>query len=106
MLEIKNMTTTLGKNTILHNINCNFESGVHGLLGPNGAGKTTLMRSLIGLYPSATGNILLNGANIHSVDIGYLPQKFGLFPGMTVRECMRYIAFSKGISSCSLDEQL
>ena len=64
------------------------------------------MRSLIGLYPSATGSILLNGANIHSVDIGYLPQKFGLFPGMTVRECMRYIAFSKGISSCSLDEDI
>lgn len=39
MLEIKNMTTTLGGNTILHNLNCNFESGVHGLLGPNGAGK-------------------------------------------------------------------
>ena len=77
MLEIKNMTTTLGGNTILHNLNCNFESGVHGLLGPNGAGKTTFMRSLIGLYPSATGSILLNGANIHSVDIGYLPQKFG-----------------------------
>ena len=54
MLEIKNMTTTLGGNTILHNLNCNFESGVHGLLGPNGAGKTTFMRSLIGLYPSAT----------------------------------------------------
>ena len=106
MLEIKNMTTTLGRNTILHNLNCNFESGVHGLLGPNGAGKTTFMRSLIGLYPSATGSILLNGANIHSVDIGYLPQKFGLFPGMTVRECMRYIAFSKGISSCSLDEDI
>ena len=106
MLEIKNMTTTLGGNTILHNLNCNFESGVHGLLGPNGAGKTTFMRSLIGLYPSATGSILLNGANIHSVDIGYLPQKFGLFPGMTVRECMRYIAFSKGISSCSLDEDI
>lgn len=35
MLEIKNMTTTLGGNTILHNLNCNFESGVHGLLGPN-----------------------------------------------------------------------
>ena len=103
MLEIKNMTTTLGGNTILHNLNCNFESGVHGLLGPNGAGKTTFMRSLIGLYPSATGSILLNGANIHSVDIGYLPQKFGLFPGMTVRECMRYIAFSKGIS---LDEDI
>lgn len=106
MLEIKNLTTTLGGNTILHNLNCNFESGVHGLLGPNGAGKTTFMRSLIGLYPSATGSILLNGANIHSVDIGYLPQKFGLFPGMTVRECMRYIAFSKGISSCSLDEDI
>ena len=57
MLEIKNMTTTLGRNTILHNLNCNFKSGVHGLLGPNGAGKTTFMRSLIGLYRVSASEI-------------------------------------------------
>ena len=106
MLKIENMTTRFRKKTILHDITCNFEPGIHGLLGPNGAGKTTFMRTTIGLYPSAIRHVVLNGTSIRSADIGYLPQKFGLFPGMTVRECMRYIALSKELSSENLESDI
>lgn len=61
-------------------------------MGPNGAGKTTLMRCITGLY-SFQGSIKVNGQDINKIKkkaIGYLPQKFGLFPELTVNEMMTY----------------
>ncbi len=77
--------------------------GVLGLLGPNGAGKSTLMRILATLTRPTEGRVLWNGVNIaksptalRSV-LGYLPQDFGVYPNLTAKEFLEYLAAVKGV---------
>ncbi|MBT9258827.1 MAG: ATP-binding cassette domain-containing protein [Clostridiales bacterium] len=72
-------------------------SGTFGLLGPNGAGKTTLMRILATLIPPTAGSVTIDGIPITDVAairrrLGYLPQKFGFYPQLTVYETMEFMA--------------
>lgn len=101
MLEIQNLKKSFGKKEILHDISCNLENGVYGLLGPNGAGKTTFLRCVLGLYSYQSGTILLDGKNTtrqkKQLNIGYLPQESGVFPGLTVEEQLRYFSTLKKI---------
>jgi len=78
-------------------------TGVLGLLGPNGAGKSTLMRILSTLARAGAGKVLWNGQDIaRSPDalrseLGYLPQDFGVYPTLTAREFLAYLAAVKGL---------
>ncbi|MBN2356813.1 ABC transporter ATP-binding protein [candidate division KSB1 bacterium] len=69
-----------------------------GLIGPDGAGKTTLLRILCGLYLADAGHHLLAGVDgrkkmrtVRSF-IGYMPQRFSLYPDLSVAENMRFFA--------------
>lgn len=81
-------------------VNCEFGKGVSVILGPNGAGKTTLLKILAGLIVPKSGQVAINGQTVGPMDlrgnISYLPQKLGLYPQMTVREQLNYIALLKG----------
>jgi ABC-type multidrug transport system ATPase subunit len=74
------------------------EKGMIGVLGPNGAGKTTLLRTLAGILQPSGGVVELGGVRLQKLQkhlgrfIGYLPQDFGLPPGMTAREYLEYYA--------------
>ena len=57
MLEIKNVSKSFGKKSVLNNISMELDEGIYGLLGPNGSGKTTLIRKITGLYPIKKGEI-------------------------------------------------
>lgn len=107
MLEIKELSKSFGKKKVLHNISCSLDTGIYGLLGPNGAGKTTLLRCVLGLYPFEKGEIWLDGRKItdiqRQVDIGYLPQKSGVFPGLTVEEYLRYFSNLKKLDKTKTD---
>ena len=81
-----------------------------GLLGPNGAGKTTLMKLLVaGLLPT-TGEILIDGKPLKKQEkllkdnLGYLPQIFGLYDELTIRQFLRYMATLKGLGKAMDDE--
>jgi ABC-2 type transport system ATP-binding protein len=106
VLSVEKISLKLGKKQILEKFSCTFEPGVHGLLGPNGAGKTTLMRCILGLYPKYKGEIILGDSSKDQLNVGYLPQKFSLFPGMTVREVLRYIGRTKEIDKDFLEENI
>lgn len=75
-----------------------------GLLGPDGAGKTTLIRLITGLMKPHGGSISV--LNLDSVkksraiqaSIGYMPQKFGLYEDLTVRENMELYARMHGVA--------
>lgn len=100
MIEIQGVTKKFRKKTVLDGITQEFNEGVYGLLGPNGAGKTTLMRCMTGLLECSSGDILCDGTPTKkSKDfisrVGYLPQKFGLFKELTVREMMLMLANMK-----------
>jgi ABC-2 type transport system ATP-binding protein len=81
--------------------------GVVGLLGPNGAGKSTLMRILATVTRATEGRVLWNGADIARTPdplrsvLGYLPQDFGVYPHLTAREFLEYLAAAKGLDAAS-----
>lgn len=62
MIEIKNLSFSYGKNSVLENISMKLEEGrIYGLLGENGVGKTTLLTLLSGLKKPLSGAILVDG---------------------------------------------
>lgn len=105
MIEIKDLAMSFGKKVVLHDVNCQLESGVYGILGPNGAGKTTLLRCIAGLYEQYTGTIL-SDAGDQRPDIGYLPQKFSIYPDLTVLDNMQYFAALKKIPKADRREKI
>ncbi|HVB37625.1 MAG TPA: ABC transporter ATP-binding protein, partial [Vicinamibacterales bacterium] len=72
-------------------------------LGPNGAGKTTTMRILTGYMPATAGKALVAGFDVFDQPLeakrrtGYLPETPPLYPDMTVREYLTFVASLKGI---------
>lgn len=76
------------------------------LVGPNGAGKTTLLRCLSALQETSSGEIIIEQDNIrYKVEdeprkihqlCSYLSDFFGLYEALTVKQCLTYIAWSKG----------
>ena len=76
---------------------------VTGLIGPDGAGKTTLMRLAAGLLRPDAGRITLFGMDVAreaqaaQVDLGYMPQRFGLYEDLTVQENLDLYADLHGV---------
>ncbi len=68
------------------------EGEIFGLVGPDGAGKTTIMRLLTSIMEPTSGDAwvaghhILKDAEAIKEEIGYMSQKFGLYPDLTVKE--------------------
>lgn len=108
MLSINNLNKSFGKKEVLKNFSYDFGSGVYGLLGPNGTGKTTLIRCITNLYDVKKAAILYNGKcirknNRYLSKVGYLPQKFGLFKDLKVKEMLKLLASLKNIDATDAD---
>lgn len=95
MIELKNVTKSFdGKNKVVSNLNLKIEKGEFVvLIGESGCGKTTTMKMINLLEKPTTGEIFIDGKNVKSQDlmelrrnIGYVIQKVGLFPHMTIGE--------------------
>ncbi|MFT9596973.1 ABC transporter ATP-binding protein [Mesobacillus sp.] len=68
-LEVKALTKTIGKKTIVDDVSFQVERGeIFGLLGPNGAGKTTIIRMIVSLINRTGGTVLING---HDLDASF-----------------------------------
>src|SRR5438067_4394990 len=78
--------------------------GLFGLLGPNGAGKSTLMRTLATLQTPDAGTITFDGRSVlddpqaHRRTLGYLPQDFGVYPGVSALELLDHLALLKRLT--------
>jgi ABC-2 type transport system ATP-binding protein len=77
--------------------------GVTGLIGPDGAGKTTLMRLAVGLFAPDAGRITALGFDATSQSlavqsqVGYMPQRFGLYEDLSVQENLDLYADLQGV---------
>lgn len=105
-LTIKNLTKTYANGVqALSNISLGINNGMFGLLGPNGAGKSSLMRTIVGLQPADSGEILFNGTNVSEnpmfikEQLGFLPQDFGVYPKISAYDLLNHIAIIKGVSN-------
>jgi ABC-type multidrug transport system ATPase subunit len=105
-IEIRNVTKSFrGGVTALDDLSLDIPTGMFGLLGSNGAGKTTLMRILAGLLRPTAGGVVAGahdlatktGRQALKAELGYLPQDLGLYPDLTARQFLDYIALLKGI---------
>jgi ABC-2 type transport system ATP-binding protein len=99
MIEVQHLTKRYGPFTAVDDITFRVEKGeILGFLGPNGAGKTTTMRVLTGYMPATEGQAFVAGYDIFAKPIeakrriGYLPETPPLYPEMTVREYLNFVA--------------
>lgn len=90
LAEARAVTRKFGSFTAVAEVDLTIAPGeVVGLLGGNGAGKTTLIRMLLGLLRPSAGQIRLFGgppSRAARRRVGYVPQTFGLYAGLTVAE--------------------
>ena len=79
------------------------EGEIFGLVGPDGAGKTTTMRLLTAIMEPTSGDAWVAGHHIVKEaealkeDIGYMSQRFGLYPDLTVMENIEFYADIYGV---------
>ena len=109
MIKIQNLTKIYGKGSqvvkALCGIDLDIGEGMFGLLGPNGAGKTTLMRILTGIVNPSSGRVSIDGHDLSQEKgvqavksmLGYLPQELGMYPELTARQFVDYMAILKGM---------
>lgn len=77
---------------------------IFGLLGPNGAGKTTTFKMLCGLLEVSEGELCVAGIDVrHAREkarelLGYMSQKFSLYPGLSVLENLTFFAGAYGLT--------
>ena len=104
MIEVQGLTKRYGPITAVDNVTFRAEAGeILGFLGPNGAGKTTTMRVITGYMPATDGKAVVAGYDVFEKPLeakrrtGYLPETPPLYPDMTVREYLTFVAKVKGV---------
>jgi len=113
VIEVQNLTKRYGRVTAVDGVTFRVEKGeILGFLGPNGAGKTTTMRILTGYMPATSGKALVGGFDVFHQPLeakrrtGYLPETPPLYPEMTVREYLLFVARIKGVASKAVRAQV
>jgi len=92
-VNVENLTIAFGAFKAVDDISFCVEAGeIFGFLGANGAGKTTCIRAICGLLSPTAGKITVAGRNVADdllaikALVGYMSQRFTLYPDLTVRE--------------------
>jgi len=105
ILEVRNIHTFIGEFHILEGVSVEVPRGsITVLLGRNGAGKTTTLRSIIGLAPPHSGEIIFNGQpvqgkpthTIAQMGIGYVPENRIVFRDLTVAQNLQIAEREQG----------
>ncbi|XHR96694.1 ATP-binding cassette domain-containing protein [Mucilaginibacter sp. UC70_90] len=101
-LSIKNLTKTYANGVkAINNVSLEIGNGMFGLLGPNGAGKSSLMKTIVGLQPADSGQIIFNNtdvlanSSIIKKHLGFLPQDFGVYPKISAYDLLTHMAILK-----------
>lgn len=106
VVEIENLTKRYGDFCALDDLTIHVERGrILGFIGPNGAGKTTTIKILVGLSRPTSGSARIDGVdcseNASKIKrlVGYMPDKFGSYDNMRVREYLDFFGAVFGISA-------
>lgn len=113
MIEGSHLTKKYGGHLAVDDVSFTVEDGqIYGLLGPNGAGKSTIMNILTGYLSATSGQVTVAGhplpeeADEAKACVGYLPEQPPLYPEMTVREYLNFVAELKKVPRAQRKEQV
>jgi ABC-2 type transport system ATP-binding protein len=105
-IEVRGLTRRFGRFTAVDDVTFDVARGeILGFLGANGAGKTTIIRMLCGLLTPTSGRATVGGFDVArqseqvKCNIGYMSQKFSLYPDLTVVENLTFFGGVYGIST-------
>ena len=104
MIKVSGLTKIYGDHIAVDDISFEVKEGhIYGFLGPNGAGKSTTMNIMTGYLSATVGTVEVNGYLMGKdtlkakKSIGYLPEIPPLYPDMTVREYLAFVADIKSV---------
>ena len=113
VVETRELTKQFGDFTAVDHISMKIEAGsVYGFLGPNGSGKSTTIRMLCGLLAPTSGVGLVLGKNLANEgqqlkhDVGYMSQKFSLYPDLTVMENLNFYSGLYGLTGAEKSKRI
>lgn len=99
MITLDHLTKTFGETIAVNDISFDVQAGeIFGLIGPDGAGKTTTLRVISTAMLPTSGRVTVDGRDVVreaetiKQEIGYMPQRFALYPDLTVLENMNFFA--------------
>lgn len=104
VIDISGVSKTYGAVKALDNVSLTVDGGLFGLIGPDGAGKSSLFRILATLMSPDGGSAKVCGYDVvrdcRSIRtrIGYMPERFSLYPDLTVEENLNFFASLFGVS--------
>lgn len=106
MIDIQHLTKHYGKFVALDDLNLEIGQGdIFGFIGPNGAGKTTTIRILSTLLEPTSGQAYIDGISVRKNPyeikkiLGYMPDDFGVYDGMRLREYLDFFGAAYKIPS-------
>lgn len=112
-VELENVTRRFGEFVAVDNISLSVKRGeIFGFLGPNGSGKSTTIKMICGILRPSEGNIHVFGNDTVKhrksvvMKIGYMSQKFSLYPNLTVEENLSFYAGVYGIRGARRRERI
>lgn len=112
MIQVENVSKRFGAIDAVAQISFHVARGsIFGVVGSDGAGKTTLFRMIASMIPPSSGRIRVGGFDVVSQRsqakelIGYMPQRFGLYPDLTVQENLDFFMDIYGITGAERERR-
>ena len=112
-IKISNLSKNFGDIRAVDNLSFSAKAGeIIALLGPNGAGKSTLMNMITGYLAPTSGQIEILGRSISDAPlaaknvIGFLPEGAPLYPDLSVRNFLNYMAELRGFSAADKKKRI
>lgn len=113
VVRTENLTKSYGEFTALNDLTIHVKRGeILGFIGPNGAGKTTTIKILVGLSKPTSGSAYITdvdcSANASQIKrlVGYMPDKFGSYDNMRVREYLDFFGAVFGLSGAKRQKRI
>lgn len=112
IIRVEHLVIAFGPFKAVDDISFHVNRGeIFGFLGANGAGKTTTIRTLCGILNPTSGEVFVDGRDVTrstavlKPHIGYMSQKFTLYPDLTVKENMDFAGSLYGMDKDQIQKR-